>query len=217
MAELLSREWIGYVARPKVRGSRWKPASGVRCQSEACMNRTRALCQHRLEAGQSLLVDIWTAGGQLRSVPSTSLLLSLRRSLSLRSTKTSAWCTSRSMSVANTLVWSRAVCCDRPEHRAAGPGELCQLPAGDARLLNRQPTGTPGRRCSRFDSSFDSKSPWTGRNAPGPRWSVFAGQTRIFGHRRTSLNCPVVVDTQEVAGSTPARPTPLGPRIRSGA
>src|SRR6056297_1391156 len=63
------------------------------------------------------------------------------------------------------------------------------------------------------DSSVDSQLVRTGLDGAGRRWSVAPGQNGFRGRGWTWLDLAPLVDTQEVRGSNPLRPTPVGPRL----
>src|SRR6056297_3115914 len=67
------------------------------------------------------------------------------------------------------------------------------------------------------DSSVDSQLARIGLDGAGRRWSVAPVQSGFRGPGWTWLDLAALLDTQEVRGSNPLRPTPGAPDIRSGA
>jgi hypothetical protein len=67
------------------------------------------------------------------------------------------------------------------------------------------------------DGPVDSQLVRIGLDVAGPWWSIASGQGRFFrGQGWTGLDPTALLDTQEVAGSKPLRPTFYGPRISAG-
>jgi len=65
------------------------------------------------------------------------------------------------------------------------------------------------------DSSFDSHLVRIGLDGAGRRWSIAPGQRGLRGPGWTVLDLASLVDTQEVAGSIPGRPTEVPRPCRS--